>query len=85
MIIYATDETEQHAREIAEEFEQIQRMNVLIKGMLDGAKLQGEVFELSSQENVNIIELVRRMIERISPVENSISIQNNEESSSDHP
>jgi two-component system CheB/CheR fusion protein len=79
VIIYATDETEQHAREIAEEFEQIQRMNVLIKEMLDVAKLQGEVFELNLQEKVNLIKLVRRTIELLPPEEHVINMQNSEE------
>ena len=47
---------------------QIKRMGRLIDEMLDVARIHSEMFELKIRENVNLVELVRRLVQQLSSV-----------------
>ncbi len=58
---------------------QLSNMNGLITEMLDVTRLQGAVFELHLQENVNLVALVRRVVEQQGTQSHRISVQSSEE------
>ena len=59
---------------------QLGSMNGLITEMLDVTRLQGEGFELYSQENVNFVALVRSIVDQQAFQKHPISVQIGEES-----
>jgi signal transduction histidine kinase len=57
---------------------QLRSMNSLIAEMFDVARLRGEGFELRLQENVDLVALVRRVVEQHKMQSHSISVQSSE-------
>jgi len=58
---------------------QVSQMNKLIGELLDVARLRGEVFELQKQEKVNIVSLVRQVIEQQQTKDREIELLAEEE------
>ena len=59
---------------------QLSNMNSLVTDMLDVTRLQGEIFELHKQENVDLVELVRSVVEQQALQKHPVSVQIGEES-----
>ncbi len=56
---------------------QVNRMSRLIDEMLDLTRIRTELFEMQNRENVNIVELVQRIVESLSAANNrSITLEN---------
>ncbi|MBV9713705.1 MAG: PAS domain-containing sensor histidine kinase, partial [Ktedonobacteraceae bacterium] len=58
---------------------QLKSMNSLIAEMFDVARLQGEGFKLHLQENVDLVALVRSIVEQQGMQSHRISVQSSEE------
>jgi two-component system CheB/CheR fusion protein len=59
---------------------QLGNMNSLITEMLDVTRLQGEVFELHPQENVDLVALIRRVVEQQGTQSHRITVESSENS-----
>ncbi len=59
---------------------QVQQMNRLIGEMLDVTRLQASIFELHLQENVDLVALIRHVVEQQPPHNHTITVQSNAES-----
>ncbi len=72
---------EQQAQSLQSIIQQTRRMSRLINEMRDLTRIRGELFQLENQENVNIVELVKHVIEQQEAVSGRrIKLESSEES-----
>ncbi|HKV56631.1 MAG TPA: CheR family methyltransferase [Ktedonobacteraceae bacterium] len=67
--------SEQDVQAVERIIRQSNRLNRLIEEMLDVTRLQGEVLELKNQEDVNLVELVRRVVDSYAATNRVISAE----------
>ncbi len=58
---------------------QVDRMNRLIEEVLDVTRIRGKVFEVHNHDNVNIVELVRDVVEQLTPQDRQIVLRTEEQ------
>ena len=71
--------SEQDMQAVERIIRQTNRLNRLIEEMLDVTRIQGGVLELKNQENINLVELIRRVVDSYAATGREISVETSTE------
>jgi two-component system, chemotaxis family, CheB/CheR fusion protein len=71
--------SEQDLQAVVRIIHQTERLNRLIEEMLDMTRIQGKVLELKNEENINLVEVIRRVIDSYAATNRTISMETNTE------
>ncbi|HEU0003185.1 MAG TPA: ATP-binding protein, partial [Ktedonobacteraceae bacterium] len=71
--------SEQDVQAVERIIRQANRLNRLIEEMMDVTRIQGEVLELKNLEGVNLVEVIRRVVDSYAATERAISMETTSE------